>query len=75
VNLNAARRLFGDRGRGYQISTEALAALSLYLDDEGREIAKKVLDAVEEENQLRQAHNLPLKRRVIAEDVRRAMGR
>ncbi len=75
MNLNAARRLFGDRGQEYQLSTEALAFLVFHLDEEGREIAEKVLDAVEEENQARRTHNLPTKRRIIAEDLRRVMGR
>jgi hypothetical protein len=75
VNLSAARRLFGDRGSEYQLSAEALAALALHLDEEGREITERVLDAVDEENRLRGIHKQPPKRRIIAEDVRRAMGR
>lgn len=75
MNLNAARRLFGDRGSEYQLSTEALAVLAFHLDEEGREITEKVMDTIDEENRLRQAKSLPPKRRIIAEDVRRAMKR
>ena len=72
--MSEARRCFGGT-RDYQLSTEAIAALAIYLDGEGRALAQKVLDTVEEENINRRRQGLTPRRRIFAEDIRRAMDR
>jgi len=75
MSLNAARRLFGGREKDYQLSTEALTALALLLDEAGREIAKETLANIDRENELRREQGLPPRKRIIVSDIRRATGR
>ena len=73
IRLSEARRCFGEPG--YQLATEAVAALALHLDAEGTAIAEAVLRSVDDENEHRRLQGLPPRRRIDACDIKRAIRR
>lgn len=71
VKINTARTLLG--AGPYQVSTEAAALLALHLDGLGRDIAGRALASLATENECRAAQGLEPRRRITADDIRRAL--
>ncbi len=72
IKLNTARSYL--ESQDLQVSTEAAAALAFFLDDRGRAIGERAGQLVRDENEARVIQGLEPRKRITAEDVRRAVG-
>jgi len=71
IKINTAKRFLttGD----IQVSTEAAAFLAIYLDQLAETIAREAFKDFESENERRLHLGIPPRRRLTAQDVRRAL--
>lgn len=72
IKVNTMRNYL--EAEGVQVSTEAASYLAFTLDARAREIAEAAWEALRRDNELRAIHGLEPRRRITADDVRRAMG-